>query len=112
MNNDREYFKFVLDSIFQDLRRRYVLNQIELLKKRLSDAGYIFRGAPEDYDKSMRCESCIHFKRPYEVRGKMHGNCSQIDLGMANVFQVAGELDVAGEYICAKYEPKTVVINP
>ena len=80
---------------------------VEKLKKRLSESGYDFRGAPDNYNESMRCENCQHFKRPYKgLGGKTHGNCSEIDLGKANIFAIGGELDVPGEYICLKYQRK------
>lgn len=82
------------------------MDRIEKLKSRLSELGYDFRGAPDNYDGSQRCENCQHFKRPYKGLGKIHGNCSEIDLGNANIFSIGGELDVPGEYICSKYEGK------
>ena len=80
---------------------------IDTLKNKLSDLGYDFRGAPDNYDESMKCESCQHFKRPYPFgrSGKVHGHCSEIDLGVHNAFNINGELDVPSEYICGQYKP-------
>ena len=81
------------------------MNAITALKFRLAEAGYDYRGAPENYDESMKCENCKHFKRPYKgFGGKTHGNCAEINLGPANAFKIGGEADVPGAYICGNYE--------
>ena len=79
---------------------------IDTLKKKLSDLGYDFRGATDNYNASMRFENCQHFKRPYPFgsSGEIHGHCSEVDLGIHNVLKLFDEVDVSSEYICGKYE--------
>ena len=90
--------------MFQETLPEITNRTEELIATELKKKGLDFRGIPTNYNGFMKCKNCIHFKHP-QIEGKeWRGQCSKLDIGIFNIFQIGGALTIPPDYICHKYQ--------